>query len=83
MRASSAYDTVMTKKRVKFTDEIRQAVEGCGLSRYRICQQLGVAQSTMSRFMAGSTVLSLRNLDALAELLNLHLTAARPRKKKG
>jgi hypothetical protein len=72
----------MRKSRLKLSDEIRQAVDASGYSRYRICKTLGIAESTMSRFMAGSG-LSMEYLDALAELLDLHLAFGKRPKKKG
>ena len=52
------------------------------LSRYRISKALGIAESTMSRFMSGSG-LSMEYLDALAALLDLHLDASKRPKKRG
>jgi transcriptional regulator with XRE-family HTH domain len=75
--------STMGKQRLKLSDEIRQAVDACGLSRYRISKTLGIAESTMSRFMAGKGGLSMEFLDALAELLDLHLAAGKLLKKKG
>ena len=59
------------------TDEIRQAVKGAEKSRYRICKELGIAQSTLSRFMSRKAGLSLDTLDRLARLLDLHVAAGR------
>ena len=73
----------MGKKRLGLTDQIRQAVDASGLSRYRICKALGIPESSMSRFMSGRTGLSLENLDALAELLDLNITASKRRTRKG
>ena len=78
----------MGKRRVKLSDQIRQAVDASGLSRYRVCKELGIAESTMSRFMSGQGGLSMEYLDALADLLGLNIAAGevrRPRKggKKG
>ena len=73
----------MAKKRTRFSDEIRAAVERSGLSRYAICKALGIPQSSMSRFMSGENWLGQETLDALAELLNFHVTAAKRRKPKG
>ena len=56
----------MPRRRSKLTDEIRQAVDASGLSRYRISKELGIAESTMSRFMNGQG-LGFDYLDALAE----------------
>jgi transcriptional regulator with XRE-family HTH domain len=72
------------KKRVKLGDQIRRMVDASGLSRYRICKELGIAQSTMSGFMSGKNGLSLENLDALADLLDLNIiTCKRQAKRKG
>jgi hypothetical protein len=76
------YHGVMAKKRLKFSDEIRNAVDGSGLSRYAICQAVGIDQAQLSRFMAGKGWIGQDNLDALAELLGLHVAASKPRRKK-
>jgi transcriptional regulator with XRE-family HTH domain len=73
----------MAKQRGKLSDEIRQAVDASGLSRYRISKELGIAESTMSRFMSGQGGLSMEYLDRLAELLDLHLATRKPPRKKG
>jgi hypothetical protein len=72
----------MNMRRVKLSDKFRQAVDASGLSRYRISKELGIAESTMSRFMAGGG-LSMENLDAVADLLGLSLSTAKPRRRKG
>ena len=64
----------MNEQRIKLSDQIRQAVDASGMSRYRISKELGISESTMSRFMAGSGLM-LDNLDALADLLELDLEA--------
>jgi transcriptional regulator with XRE-family HTH domain len=73
----------MGKKRPALTDELRQAIDASSMSRYRISKLLGIAESTLSRFMSGKTGLSFETLDRLAELLDLHLTTGERRKKKG
>ena len=69
----------MAKKREKLSDQVRRAVNDSGLSRYAICKALGLAQATMSRFMAGKGGLSMESLDALADLLDLNITVGKPR----
>jgi predicted transcriptional regulator len=72
----------MAKQQIKFSDQIRQQVDGCGLSRYRIAKLLGVSQSLLSRFMSGNW-LGQETLNSLAALLDLHVTAGkRPNKKE-
>ena len=66
----------------KLSDEIREAVNASGMSRYAIAKSLGIAESTMSRFMNGKGGLSMEFMDRLAELLGLHIVV-RPAKKQG
>ena len=61
-------------RRKSLSDEIREAVDASGMSRYRIAKELDIAESTMSRFMSGKGGLTLKLLDRLAELLGLHIT---------
>ena len=68
------------KKRVPFSEEIRRAVRDCGLTRYRICKEIGITQPTMTRFMQGTGGLSITTLDKLAALLDLHVIAGDRRK---
>jgi transcriptional regulator with XRE-family HTH domain len=70
----------MGRKREKLSDQVRRAVVASGLSRYRICKTLGLAEATMSRFMNGQGGLSMAHLDALADLLNLNLHSKRKAK---
>ena len=60
----------MAKAR-KFSDQLRQAVKGCGLSRYRIAKEIGVSESLLSRFMSSESGLSFAVLDRLAELIGM------------
>jgi transcriptional regulator with XRE-family HTH domain len=73
----------MVKRRLKLSDQIRRAVDASGLSRYRISKALNIAESTMSRFMSGQGGLSMDNLDALADLLDLDIKSGKHRSKKG
>lgn len=59
-------------KHQKFSDEVRAAVDACGLTRYRVAKLVGCAESSMSRFMAGG-LLRQDHLDNLAKLLDLHV----------
>jgi transcriptional regulator with XRE-family HTH domain len=73
----------MKQRRSKLSDQIREAVDASGLSRYRIAKSLDIAESTMSRFMSGQGGLSMEILDGLADLLELNLAAAKSKRKKG
>ncbi len=73
----------MSKKRKnKLTDQLRRAIEDAGVTRYRIAQETGIAESTLSGFLQGRRGFSLESLDALGEYLNLEITRATPDKKR-
>jgi ribosome-binding protein aMBF1 (putative translation factor) len=63
----------MGKKRQRFSDQIRQAIDASGRSRYQICKDLELSESTMSRFMADKGGLSMEVVDKLAALLGFTL----------
>ena len=65
----------MGKKRIQFSDQVRRAVDESGMTRYAICKTLDMDQAIMSRFMSGKGGLSMRSLDALADLLRLDVVA--------
>ena len=68
---------------VKLTDQLREAIDASGMSRYAVCKAIGVDQSTISRFMAGKAGLALDTVDRLGELLGLELVAKKkPAKDK-
>ena len=66
---------MMKRKRTKLGDQIRRAVDACGLSHYRIGKETGIDKGAFSRFMAGKVGLTLANLDAVADLLRLDVVA--------
>jgi len=72
-------------KRKPLSDELREAVERSGLSRYSIWQQTGIDQGTLCKFMAGDRGLSIESIDKLADLLGLHICTsdAEPSRPKG
>lgn len=59
---------------MEFTDKIRLGVEQSGETRYAISKATGIAESVLSRFMAGRSI-SAPNLDVLARHLGLDVTA--------
>ena len=56
----------MSKKREKFSEQIRRAIEASGRTRYWLSQQTGIDQATLSRFMLGKAGLSMEALDSIA-----------------
>ena len=74
----------MAKKQPhKLTDQLRQAIEDCGVSRYAISQETGTDQAALSRFMRGQVGLSLAALDRLGECLQLTVNLGRKPGTKG
>ena len=71
----------MAKKPTKLSDEVREAVDASGMSRYAICKELSILQSSFSRFMNRKGGLTMASLDALASLLDLHITTDKRRRK--
>lgn len=74
----------MAKKRPKpLTDQLRQAIDDCGLTRYRIAKETGISEPTLSKFYLGQRGLSMEALNALGEFLQLTITLGRKPDKKG
>jgi hypothetical protein len=55
--------------------QLRQAVVGCGVSRYQIAKQIDVSQALLSRFVNHRGGLSLDVIDRLGELLGLQVVS--------
>ena len=80
----SRYSAGMAKRRPKkMTDQVRQAIDDSGLTRYRIAQDTGIDESTLAKFYHGTRGLSLDNLDLLCEYLGLRIVMDRKPTKKG
>ncbi len=67
------------KRGSRLSDRIRQLIDDCGRSRYRIWKETGIDQATLSRFLAGGG-LSMDNLDKLADLLEFDITTRQKRR---
>lgn len=69
---------------IALSQQLRDAIDASELSRYRICKEIGLGESTMSHFMAGQCGLQLSTIDRLCELLDLRLVIVkRPSKGEG
>ena len=76
--ASVGFDTDMAKKQPKkLTDQLRQAIDDCGLTRYEIAKQTGIDESALAKFYNGHRGLSMRALNALGEFLQLTIHLGR------
>lgn len=61
-------------------DNIRDAIEAGGMSRYRIAKETGIGEPQLCLFMAGKKGLSVEALETLADCLGLEITIRRKRK---
>ena len=68
----------MSVRRIKLSDQIRRAIDASGVTRYRIAKEIGLDHAVCSRFMADKSGLSVKNLDALADVLGLDVVARGP-----
>jgi len=73
LTASTPYDAGMAPRPRPLSEQIREAIQRSGVSRYAICKALDLEQSAMSRFMSGKGGLSLEVLDRLGLLFGLSL----------
>ena len=78
---TTRYNEGMAKKLTSLTDQVRQALENCKLTRYRIAEDTGIDQSTLGKFYHGERGLSNENLDRLGEYLGLRIVMDRKPKK--
>jgi transcriptional regulator with XRE-family HTH domain len=65
------------------TDQLRQAIDDSGLTRYEIAKQTGIDESALAKFYNGHRGLSMEALNALGECLKLKITLGRKPGKKG
>ena len=65
------------------TDQVREAIDDCGVTRYRIAQDTGIDESTLSKFYHGQRGLSLDNLNVLFDYLGLRIVKGRKPPTKG
>ncbi len=74
----------MAKKRTNLlTDQLRQAIDDCGLTRYEIAKQTSIDESALAKFYNGHRGLSMEALNALGEFLQLKITLGRKPETKG
>jgi transcriptional regulator with XRE-family HTH domain len=59
------------------SERLRAAIQAAGVSRYRIAQECGVAESVLSRFVRGERGLDLPTVDRVAAYLGLDLVTVK------
>ena len=65
------------KKPKPISEQLKDAIDQAGESRYAISKATGIPQPTLSRFMNGKRPLTLGIVDRLCAYLNLQLTKGR------
>ena len=74
----------MAKRRTKLlSDQLRQAIDKSGLSRYRISKETGISETALSLFYNRHRGLSMRALNNLGEFLELEIIMRRKPSGKG
>jgi DNA transposition AAA+ family ATPase len=72
-----------TKRAQLLTEQLRQAIDDSGLTRYQIAKETGIDESALAKFYNGHRGLSMGALNALGEFLQLRITLGRKANKKG
>jgi len=70
-------------KTTKLSDEVRQAIDDSGLTRYRIAQDTGLDQAALSKFYNSQRGITSDTLDRLGEYLGLRIVMDRKPQRKG
>lgn len=73
----------MAKLSKTFCDQIRDAINNSGKTRYKIWQETGISQTTLSRFMSGERGLTAPVLDKLAVCIGIEVSQVKPRRRGG
>jgi hypothetical protein len=72
------------KRTILLTDQLRQAIDDSGLTRYQIAKATSIDESSLAKFYNGHRGLSMDALNALGKFLQLTITLGRrPGPKKG
>lgn len=67
----------------KLSEQLRNAIERAGVSRYEISKATGVSQATLSKFILGTRPgLSFDSMDRIGEYLGLVIVKKQPKPKK-
>ena len=59
--------------------QLRKHLRDCGESTYQLEREIGIHNTTLSRFLRGERGLSMETIDILCDHLGLRLTRARKR----
>ena len=62
------------KKKLPFSEQLKEAIKASELTNYAIAKEAGIARSSLSQFMTGKRSISLANIDAIIEVLDLEIS---------
>jgi DNA-binding phage protein len=65
-----------------FSDQVRQAIDQCGMTRYAIAKATGLTEGALSRFMSGERDMTLRTLERIAPLIGVRLVVHQPKRRR-
>ena len=68
---------------MNMADQVRRAIEKCGLSPAAIARATGISKGGLSRFLHGERDMTLALLDRLGPTIGVKLTVTRPKRRKG
>jgi len=83
LKALGRLDAMSKRQPKAISEQLREAIQASGYSRYRLWQETGISQATLSRFMARKFDLSMASIDRLAAFLGLRLVQDKRRRRKG
>jgi DNA transposition AAA+ family ATPase len=84
IKSSTGYNVNMANQPAKkMSDQLRQAIDDCGLTRYQIAKETGIDESALAKFYNGHRGLSMNALNALGECLELTIIMRRKPNPKG
>jgi transcriptional regulator with XRE-family HTH domain len=78
-----AHKKAKPKRTNLVSDQLRQAIDDCGLTRYRIAKETGISATALALFYNGHRGLSSKALDKLGECLQLTIHLGRKPDTKG
>jgi hypothetical protein len=73
----ASHDSSNMHFEAEVAEEISDWIETCGVSWYRITQETGITELTLTRFISGQGGLTMKALDFLAELLRLSIATGK------
>jgi len=68
-------------KNPRFDEQLRKVIDASGISRYAIGKATGIDEGNLSKFMSGTSGLSVESINRICELIGARLVAGKPTRK--